>query len=76
MERQINLLEALIDVFRQELGRVLEDVDPPSPVRPPVYPTKAMFLSCLFMYLGVVDSQRSLIDFKKRHSEWRDRLAS
>jgi len=44
MERQVILLEDLIDVFRQELGHVLENVDKPGPRRPPVYPAKGMFL--------------------------------
>jgi IS5 family transposase len=74
MKRQVILLEDLIDVFEQELGHVLEDVDSPGPGRPPVYPAKGMFLCWLFIYLGVADSQRRLIDFLNRHPEWRDRL--
>jgi DNA-binding Lrp family transcriptional regulator len=74
MKRQVILLEDLIDVFEQELGHVLEDVDPPSPGRPPTYPAKGMFLCWLFIYLGVADSQRRLIDLLKRHPEWRSRL--
>ena len=67
-------MEDLIDVFKQELGRILENVDPPGPGRPPIYPAKGMFLSWLFIYLGVADSQRRLIDFRNQHPEWRDRL--
>ena len=74
MERQVILLEDLIDVFRQELGHVLEDVDGRGPGRPPVYPAKGMFLCWLFIYLGVANSQRRLIDFLNQHPEWRDRL--
>jgi IS5 family transposase len=74
MKRQVILLEDLIDVFEQELGHVLEDVDQPSPGRPPIYPAKGMFLCWLFIYLGVADSQRRLIDLLNRHPEWRDRL--
>ena len=74
MKRQVILLEDLIEVFKQELGHVLEDMDPPGPGRPPVYPAKAMFLSWLFIYLDVADSQRRLIDFLNQHPEWRDRL--
>ena len=47
MERQVILLEDLIDVFEQELGHVLEDVDSPGSGRPPVYPAKGMFLCWL-----------------------------
>jgi hypothetical protein len=61
MKRQVILLEDLIDVFRQELGHVLEDVDEPGPGRPPVYPAKGLFLCWLFIYLGVADSQRRLV---------------
>jgi hypothetical protein len=74
MERQVILLEDLIDVFRQELGHVLENVDKPGPRRPPVYPAKGMFLCWLFIYLGVADSQRRLIQILAQHPEWRDRL--
>ena len=74
MKRQVILLEELIDVFEQELGHVLEDVDSPGPRRPPIYPAKGMFLCWLFIYLGVADSQRRLIDLLNRHPEWRDRL--
>jgi hypothetical protein len=74
MKRQVILLEDLIDVFGRELGHVLEDVDHQGPGRPPVYPAKAMFLSWLFIYLGVADSQRRLIDLLNRHPEWRSRL--
>jgi hypothetical protein len=74
MKRQVILLEDLIDVFGQELGHVLEDVDHQGPGRPPVYPAKAMFLSWLFIYLGVADSQRRLIDLLNQHPEWRRRL--
>jgi IS5 family transposase len=74
MKRQIILLEDLIDVFEQELGHVLDDVDQPGPGRPPVYPAKGMFLSWLFIYLGVADSQRRLIDLLNQHPEWRRRL--
>ncbi len=74
MKRQVILLEDLIDVFGQELGHVLEDVDSPGPGRPPIYPAKGMFLCWLFIYLGVADSQRRLIDLLNRHPEWRDRL--
>ena len=74
MKRQVILLEDLIDVFGQELGHVLEDVDSPGPGRPPIYPAKGMFLCWLFIYLGVAYSQRRLIDFIKRHPAWRDRL--
>ncbi len=73
MKRQVILLEDLIDVFGEELGHVLEDVDSPEPGRPPIYPAKSMFLCWLFIYLGVADSQRRLIDFLNRHSEWRER---
>jgi len=74
MKRQVILLEDLIDVFGQELGHVLEEVDQRGPGRPPVYPAKGMFLCWLFIYLGVADSQRRLIDLLKRHPEWRRRL--
>jgi len=74
MERQVILLEDLIDVFRQELGHVLEDVDQPGPGRPPVYPAEAMFLCWILLYLKAAGSQRRLIDFLNRHPEWRDRL--
>jgi IS5 family transposase len=74
MERQVILLEDLIEVFKDELGHVLEDVDSPGPGRPPVYPAEAMFLCWILLYLKVVDSQRRLIDFLKRHPEWRSRL--
>jgi len=74
MKRQVILLEDLIDVFKQELGHILEDVDPPGPGRPPVYPANGMFLCWLFIYLGVADSQRRLIDFLKRHPEWGRKL--
>jgi IS5 family transposase len=74
MERQVILLEDLIDVFEQELGHVLETVDSPGPGRPPVYPAEAMFLCWLFIYLGVAESQRRLIDLLNRHPEWRSRL--
>jgi transposase len=74
MKRQVILLEDLIDVFVQELGHVLEDVDPPGPGRPPVYPAKGMFLSWLFLYLGVADSQRRLVQLLAQHPEWRARL--
>ena len=67
-------MEDLIDVFREELGHVLDDVDQPGPGRPPIYPAEAMFLCWLLLYLDVADSQRRLIDFLKRHPEWRDRL--
>jgi hypothetical protein len=43
MERQVILLEDLIDVFEQELGHVFEAVNPPGPGRPPVYPATALF---------------------------------
>jgi len=68
------LLEDLVDVFRVELGHVLEDMDQSGPGRPPVYPADGMFLCWLFIYLGVVNSQRRLIDFLNQHPEWRDRL--
>ena len=74
MERQVILLEDLIDVFKQELGHILKEVDPPGPGRPPIYPAKGMFLCWIFIYLGVADSQRRLIDLLKRHPEWRERL--
>lgn len=74
MKRQVILLEDLIDVFGQELGHVLEDVDSPGPGRPPIYPAKGMFLCWLFIYLGVADSQRRLIDLLNRHPKWRDKL--
>jgi len=74
MKRQVILLEDLIDVFVQELGHVLEDVDSPGPGRPPVYQAKGMFLCWLFIYLGVADSQRRLIDLLAQHPEWRERL--
>ena len=74
MERQVILLEDLIDVFRQELGHVLEDVDGRGPGRPPVYPANGMFLCWLFIYLGVADSQRRLIDLLTQHPTWRERL--
>ena len=67
-------MEDLIDVFGEELGHVLEEVDSPGPGRPPIYPAKGMFLCWLFIYLGVADSQRRLIDLLNRHPEWRDRL--
>jgi hypothetical protein len=74
MERQVILLEDLIDVFRQELGHVFEAVDPPGPGRPPVYPAKGLFLGWLFLYLGVADSQRRLVQILAQHPAWRDRL--
>ena len=74
MNRQVILLEDLVDVFRVELGHVLEDTDSSRPGRPPVYPARGMFLSWLFIYLRVADSQRRLIDFLNQHPEWRDRL--
>jgi hypothetical protein len=74
MKRQVILLEDLIDIFRQELGHVLEDVDPPGPGRPPVYPANGMFLCWLFIYLGVADSQRRLIQILNQHPEWGHRL--
>ena len=74
MERQVVLLEDLIEVFRQELGHVLEDVDQPGPGRPPVYPADGMFLCWLLLYLGIADSQRRLIQLLAQHSEWRKRL--
>jgi len=43
MKRQVIPLEDLIEVFEQELGHVLEEVDPPGLGRPPVYPAKALF---------------------------------
>ncbi len=58
MKREVILLEDLIDVFRQELGHVLEDVDPPGSGRPPIYSAKGIFLCWFFIYLGVADSQR------------------
>ena len=54
------MLEDLIDVFRQELGHVLEGVDQPGPGRPPVYTANGMFFCWLFICLGVADSQRRL----------------
>ena len=74
MERQVILLEDLIDVFAEELGHVLEAVDQPGPGRPPVYPAEGMFLCWLFMYLGVADSQRRLVQLLAQHREWRERL--
>ena len=74
MDKQVILLEDLITVFRQELGHVLEDVDQPGPGRPPVYPANGMFLCWLFIYLGVADSQRRLVQILTQHPEWRDRL--
>jgi hypothetical protein len=74
MDRQVILLEDLIDVFRQELGHVLEGVDQPGPGRPPVYTANGMFLCWLFIYLGVADSQRRLVQILTQHPEWRDRL--
>jgi len=74
MKRQVILLEDLIDVFKQELSPILENVDPPGPGRPPVYPANGMFLCWLFIYLGVADSQRRLIQILNQHPEWRDRL--
>jgi IS5 family transposase len=74
MEREVILLEDLIEVFRQELGHVLEDVDGRGPGRPPLYPAKGMFLCWLFIYLGVADSQRRLVQILAQHPEWRDRL--
>jgi IS5 family transposase len=74
MERQVILLEDLIDVFEQELGHVLEEVDQPGPGRPPLYPAEAMFLCWLFIYLGVADSQRRLIQMLTHHPEWRRKL--
>lgn len=74
MERQVILLEDLIDVFAEELGHVMEAVDQPGPGRPPVYPADGMFLSWLFIYLGIADSQRRLVQLLAQHSEWRDRL--
>lgn len=53
MNRQVILLEDLIDVFRQELGHILEDVDSPGPGRSPVYQANGMFLCWLFIYHGV-----------------------
>ena len=74
MKRQVILLEDLIDVFEQELGHVLETVDQRGPGRPPVYPAKAMFLCWMFIYLGVADSQRRLVQMLTQHPEWRRRL--
>ena len=74
MDRQVILLEDLITVFRQELGHVLEDVDQPGPGRPPVYAANGMFLCWLFIYLGVADSQRRLVQILTQHPGWRDRL--
>lgn len=68
------MLEDLIDVFRQELGHVLEGVDQPGPGRPPVYTANGMFLCWLFIYLGVADSQRRLVQILTQHPEWRHRL--
>ena len=72
MERQVILLGDLIDVFREELGYVLDAVD--SPGRPPVYPAEGMFLSWLLMYLGIADSQRRLIQLLTQHRELRRKL--
>ena len=74
MERQVILLEDLIDVFTEELGYVLEDVDQPGPGRPPFYAAEGMFLCWLLLYLGIADSQRRLIQLLAQHSEWRKRL--
>ncbi len=52
----------------------MEDVDPPGPGRPPIYLANGMFLCWLFIYLGVADSQRQLIQILNQHPEWRDRL--
>jgi len=74
MERQVILLEDLIDVFAEELGSVLRAVDQPGPGRPPVYAAEGMFLCWLLLYLGIADSQRRLIQLLAQHSEWRKRL--
>ena len=74
MKRQVIMLEDLIDVFRQELGHVLENVDQRSPGWSPVYTAKGMFLCLLFIYLGVADSQRRFVQMLTQHPEWRDRL--
>jgi hypothetical protein len=70
MDRQVILLEDLIEVFEQELGHVLEERDPKGPGRPPVYPAEAMFLCWLFIYLGVADSQRRLVQLLTQHPKW------
>ena len=74
MERQVILLWDLIDVFREELGHVLDAVDSPGPGRPPVYPAEGMFLLWLLMYLGIADSQRRLIQLLTQHRELRRKL--
>ena len=74
MERQVILLEDLIEVFEQELGHVFEAVEPKGPGRPPVYPATGLFLGWLFLYLGVADSQRRLVQILAQHPAWRARL--
>jgi len=49
-------------------------VDGWGPGRSPVYPAKGMFLCWLFIYLGVVDSQKRLVQILAQRPEWRDRL--
>jgi len=68
MERQVILLEDLIDVFAEELGSVLRAVDQPGPGRPPVYAAEGMFLCWLLLYLGIADSQRRLIQLLAQHA--------
>jgi len=71
MDRPVILLEDLIEVFTEELGHVLEEVDQPRPGRLPIYPAEAMFLCWLLLYLNVADSQRRLIQILTRHPAWR-----
>ena len=74
MKRQVIPLEDLIAVFEQELGHVFEAVNPKGPGRPPIYPATGLFLGWLFLYLGVADSQRRLVQLLTQHPEWRTRL--
>jgi hypothetical protein len=43
MKRQVILLKDLIDIFKQELSPILENMDPPSLKKPPVYPANSNF---------------------------------
>ena len=74
MKRQVILLEDLIAVFEQELGHVFEAVDPKRPGWPPIYLATGLFFGWLFLYLGVADSQRHLVQLLTQHPAWRARL--
>ena len=67
MDRQVVLLEDLLEVFMEELGHILEEVYQPDPGRPPVYPAETMFLCWLFLYLDVADSQSRLVQILTQH---------